>query len=260
MRGISVFVAAVLCCAAATGKDGPPEAPLRIHMLSGSREYKSEESLTAFKGYLEKRYPVRCTLSLGRDGVKEFPNLQPLEKADVLLVFCRRTKITGQQLERIQRWCKAGKPVVGLRTASHAFQTWLAFDKEVLGGDYKGHGGNDPDVKLTIPQEAKAHPVLKGIKPWKRAGKLYRNPKPAEDITLLLTATGRKDSQPVAWVRTQKNGGRVFYTSMGLPTDFQNQTFRDLMVNAIFWTARRKVPPARQGNDEPAEERPANAM
>ena len=31
----------------------------------------------------------------------------------------------------------------------------------------------------------------------------------------------------------------VFSTSMGTPEDFRNDDFRRLLVNAIFWTARR---------------------
>jgi hypothetical protein len=137
-----LLTAAWALAAPAAGQEAKPaDRPLRLHMLSGSKEYKSEPSLKAFAAWLEKRYGVRSTLSLGRDGIKELPNLAAMDKADVLVVFCRRVKITGEQLERIQKWCKAGKPVVGLRTASHAFQNWLAFDKEVLGGDYRGHGG-----------------------------------------------------------------------------------------------------------------------
>ncbi len=231
------------CWAAAAEKPTQPaKRPPRLHMLSGSKEYQSEPSLKAFAAYLEKHYGVRSTLSLGRDGIKELPNLAAMADADVLVVFCRRVKITGDQLRRIQGWCKAGKAVVGLRTASHAFQNWLAFDREVLGGDYKGHGGGEKAIEVSLNAKARSHPVLKGVRPWTRAGKLYRNPKPAADITLLLTAKGRGDSQPVAWVRTQANGGRVFYTSMGVPTDFQDATFQRLLVNAVFWTAKRGVP------------------
>ncbi|MES2694805.1 MAG: hypothetical protein V4773_15135 [Verrucomicrobiota bacterium] len=35
------------------------------------------------------------------------------------------------------------------------------------------------------------------------------------------------------------NGGRVFYTSLGVPEDFKDENFRRLLLNAINWTARR---------------------
>jgi HEAT repeat protein/type 1 glutamine amidotransferase len=209
-------------------------------MLSGSKEYRSAESLAAFKAWLESRYEARCTMSLGADGGRSLPGLDALKGADVLVVFCRRMKLPAEQLAPIRDWCRAGKPVVGIRTASHAFQTWLAFDKEVLGGDYKGHGRAEPQVRVTIASAGAGHPVLAGVWPWTRAGKLYRNPAPAGDVTVLLTGKGKGGAQPLAWVRTRR-GARVFYTSMGLPDDFQSADFRRLLANALFWTAARPV-------------------
>jgi len=39
-------------------------------------------------------------------------------------------------------------------------------------------------------------------------------------------------SEPVAWVR-QHNGGRMFYTSLGVQEDFACESFRRLLMNAI---------------------------
>ncbi len=74
-------------------------------------------------------------------------------------------------------------------------------------------------------------------------GKLYRNPNLAEDVTVLLTGVGKKEKQPVAWTRTWKkgNGERCFYTSMEYPHDFENENFMNMLVNAIFWIAKRNV-------------------
>lgn len=245
-KAAAVLIASLTCCGpllAEKAKTANP--PLKIHMISGAREYRSEPSLKAFAAYLQKNFHARCTLSPGRDGAKELPNLDALDKADVMLVFCRRLRLGPGSLEPIRNWCKAGKPVIGLRTASHAFQTWLAFDKEILGGDYHGHGGSEKEVKVTVEEKAADHPILAGVKDWVRPGKLYRNPNLAKDVAVLLTGTGSKDRQPLAWARVydKKNDGRSFYTSMGLPGDFKNQTFRKLLVNAISWTAKRNLEP-----------------
>ena len=219
------------------------EPPLRIHMISGSKEYESEPSLSALKSYLEKHYHVNCTLSLGSDGFrKDLPGIEALQQADVMLVFCRRVKPPEEQLELIKKWCAEGKPVVGIRTASHAFQGWLEFDKEVLGGDYRGHSGSE-QVQVSIEDQARDHPILAGVKEWTRQGKFYHNPNLAEDVTLLLTGTSRSEKQPLAWARTYQkhNGGRSFYTSMGLPQDFENENFKRLLANAISWTAKRSI-------------------
>jgi len=76
---------------------------------------------------------------------------------------------------------------------------------------------------------------------------MYHNPNLAEDVTVLLTRKGRKGKEPLAWARTYNKAkdGRSFYTPMGLPPDFENENFRKMLVNAIFWTAKRKVEPRR---------------
>jgi type 1 glutamine amidotransferase len=57
---------------------------------------------------------------------------------------------------------------------------------------------------------------------------------------LLLTGAIPDHTEPVAWTREHR-GGRVFYTSLGGPEDFEKDVFRRLVVNAIFWTAQRKA-------------------
>jgi len=235
-RAASLALAWVVAGAALAG-----QMPLRVHMLSGSGEYKSEQSLRKLKAYLEKHYDAICTLSLGKDKGKDLPDLDKLDQADVLVVFCRRMRLPGDQLRRIKDWCKAGKPVIGIRTASHAFQNWLEFDKIVLGGDYSGHWGNERNVPAQL--EARDHPILRGVEPWVRTSKYYKNPKIAKDATVLVTRLGKHGEKlPLAWARTYepKTPGRAFYTSMGLPEDFDNPNFLRLLANAILWTADRE--------------------
>lgn len=218
-------------------------APLRVVMVSGSGEYKSAESLPAFAKFLEQGFHVKATV-LQAKGDKEIPGLEALEEADVVLVFTRRIKLEGEQLERFKKHCLAGKPIVGVRTASHAIQTWLDFDKEVLGGNYKGHYGGGVKQSVTVNPAAKDHPVLKGVKDFESEYSLYKTGPIAADATLLMTSTTPKaaGAEPAAWVREYK-GGRVFYTSLGGLSDFENASFRQLLVNALFWTARREVEP-----------------
>ncbi len=224
-------------------REAPPPEPLRVHMISGSREYRSEPSLEQFAAFLEQNYRVRCTISRAKDGSRgPLPNLEALDEADVLLVFCRRLRPPEEQTDRIRRWCEQGKPVVGVRTASHGFQTWLEFDEQVLGGSYNRHGGAET-VRVVVEDSNANHPILDGVEGWQRRGKLYRNPDNADDTTLLMSGKGLEsaDVQPLAWARVydEDKGGRAFYTSMGLPHDFENPNFRRMLVNAIFWVAAR---------------------
>ena len=70
-------------------------------------------------------------------------------------------------------------------------------------------------------------------------------------MTLLLTGKSPKETHPLAWVRTIGDQ-RVFYTSMGLPEDFSNDTFNKLLSNAVEWTtgdtlfARAQAAPKKQ--------------
>lgn len=217
--------------------------PLKVVMVSGSAEYKSAESLPALAKHLEANYNATVTV-LQAKGDKEIPGLEALEGADVMLLFTRRIKLEGEPLERFKAYCLAGRPIVGVRTASHAIQTWLELDKEVFGGNYKGHGPGNVIQKVTANPEAKGHPVLEGVADFESPYSLYRTSPIAADATLLLTSATERPpaSEPAAWVREYK-GARVFYTSLGGLKDFENPSFRRLIVNALFWAARRSPEP-----------------
>jgi type 1 glutamine amidotransferase len=214
------------------------EKPLKLCMLSGSEEYKSNESLAAFQETVEKKLPIKCSRAFWKSKA-ELPGLDALASCDVMLLFTKRLEIPSDQLELVKKYCLAGRPIVGLRTASHAFQNWLELDRLILGGDYRGHYGSGLITKVAIASGASDHPVLKGVEPFETTSKLYKNPQPADDINLLLTGSIPEHTEPVAWTRKSRDG-RVFYTSLGGPEDFKQREFQTLLVNAIFWTARRK--------------------
>jgi type 1 glutamine amidotransferase len=212
--------------------------PLNLCMLSGSEEYKSNESLSAFQAIVEKTFPIKCTRAFWTSK-KDLPGLNALASCDVMLLFTKRLELPSEQLELVKKYCLAGRPIVGLRTASHAFQNWLELDRQVLGGDYRGHYGSGQVTRVTIANGASNHPILKGVEPFETPSKLYKNPKVADDTNVLLNGTIPEHTEPVAWTR-KNQGGRVFYTSLGGPNDFQKKVFQTLLVNAIFWTAQRK--------------------
>src|SRR5439155_3477066 len=72
---------------------------LTVCLVSGSLEYKSDESLAAFQEYLEKHYNVRCSRAF-RKSDDDLPGLESLDHCDVMLLFTRRLTIKGEQLER----------------------------------------------------------------------------------------------------------------------------------------------------------------
>jgi type 1 glutamine amidotransferase len=243
---------AIACVAMSTvwGGDSAAAAdpkPLVVCLISGSLEYESNRSLASLQKYLEDNYRVKCTRAfIEGDDETRLPGLENLETCDVALLFTRRLKLSGEDLERIKRYCTSGKPLVGVRTASHAIQTWLELDKEVLGGNYKGHFRNDLATDVTIVPEEKDHPLLIGVRPFRSAGSLYKNQGLADDCRVLMAGTSPESTEPITWTREYK-GGRIFYTALGHQKDFEEESFRRLLANALFWAAGR-APEPKKGN------------
>ena len=245
-RGIGILamlLAAGITLLAGVAARAADERPLKVCLVSGSLEYDSNESLADFQKYLESHYNAKCSRAFieGEDE-EHLPGLENLADCDVMLLFTRRLRLSGDDLQRIKDYCLSGKPVVGVRTASHAIQTWLDLDKEVLGGDYKGHYGNDLATDVEIVKSAAGDPLLAGVKPFRSAGSLYKNQNIASDCRVLMTGTSPEATQPITWTRQYK-GGRVFYTSLGHQKDFQEESFLRLLSNALFWAAGRDVEP-----------------
>jgi putative membrane-bound dehydrogenase-like protein len=228
-------------------KSDPPVEPrtktLTLALVSGSFEYKSDASLAAFQKYLEERYPVKCVPIFAKSE-KEIAGLDQLDRCDAAIFFTRRLTIDEAMLEPVKRFVKSGKPIIGLRTASHGFQNWLAMDKEVFGGDYQNHYQDKAPCDVAIVEKQKDHPILKGCSSFRSNGSLYKNPNVAADVTVLLTGSIPGHTEPVAWMR-EKDGRRVFYTSLGHPDDFKDENFLRLLVNALAWTTKSDLKPSK---------------
>ena len=217
------------------------DEPLSIHFISGSKEYKSEPSLQAFKKDLEGRYRVSITASWVKDRAENLPGVEHVAQADLLLIFARRMKLPKEQMAVIHRHWDSGKPIVGIRTSSHAFgnEDNEIFDRRVMAGNYSGHFGNEP-VAVSTERGAANHPVLKDVGKIESL-KMYKAGELGTSATLLQNGTikSKKATHAVTWTNVYK-GGRMFYTSLGVPIDFKNEHFRRMIVNAIFWTTKSK--------------------
>src|SRR5262249_36656491 len=153
-------------------------------------------------------------------GTAELPGLEALKDCDVALFFTRRLTIDGEPLAKIKDYVGAGRPIVAVRTASHGFQNWLAFGKEILGGNYQGQSRNDLTPRAAIAPGQAGPPVLKGVGGIATLGSLYKNTPIAKDAQGLMVGTSPEGTEPVAWTREHK-GARVVYTSIGAPGDFE---------------------------------------
>ena len=233
----------------------------RITMIIGENEYHTWETLPEFaRKELEWRgYQVSYVLASPTDGDSNFTNYQAIAEADLILVSARRRTPPKAMLDLLRAHVAAGKPVIGIRTASHAFaatpqsqefDSWPGFDGEVLGGHYEGHYGNKPPAAphtlVELVSSNASHLVLTGLRSgeFRVTSHLYKNTRLADTCVPLLRGRveGRDELEPVAWVNTAQDR-RVFYTSLGNPDDFQLPVFRRLLLNGILWCLHDPVPP-----------------
>lgn len=229
-----------------------------VAVLMAEDEYETERTLPEFaQERLQK--DLRVSLIYGSETERgDVPGIAAVRDADVLLVSVRRRPLKKDQLAAIRDHVAAGKGVVGIRTASHAFSplanaqveaghdAWPEFDRDVLGGNYTGHHGEpqsaDDRTRIAIVAAAARHPILRGVATgeFTSSGSLYKVSPLAKTTTVLMmgTAPGDAPQEPVAW--TNRAGkSRVFYTSLGHKDDFKNPAFKQLLDNAVRWAAEK---------------------
>ena len=224
----------------------------RVAIMVGEREYRTSQSLQRFAvEMLGKEYCCEW-ITPNTDDRNRFENIDVLDDCDALLVSVRRRTPPIGQLKRVQEFVRSGKPVIGIRTGSHAFSLrndsppggyaqWPEFDAEVFGGNYSNHYGNSLKCTVEFTLNSK-HPLLHGIEPrsFAAGGSLYRVRPLKEGATVLMEGSVvGASSEPVAWTFEREEGGRSFYTSLGHQDDFENPLFRGLLKNAIDWGVKR---------------------
>src|SRR5579871_1439460 len=123
------------------GPNGPGKGK-HIVLVSGDEEYRSEEALPQLAKILAERHGFRCTVLFAinpADGTIDpnqndnIPGLELLETADLMVIATRFRDLPDNQMKYIVAYLEAGKPVVGMRTATHAF--W--FKKHKTYANYK---------------------------------------------------------------------------------------------------------------------------
>lgn len=229
-------------------------AERHVVFMIGEDEYKTWETLPDFAAKDLKAAGYRTTIIQADASDKNnFSGLIPaLKDADLLFVSVRRRTPVKEQLDAVRAHLDAGKPLVGIRTASHAFAlrpkdkltdpklaAWQEFDPQVFGGHYTNHHGNSLKTTVTVAPGAEAHPILKGasLANFVSNGSLYKvSPLEKNTTPLLMGTVPGQPAEPVAWTHTYgTKGARVFYTSLGHPDDFQNPEFRRLLLNGVAW-------------------------
>ncbi|MDF1853141.1 MAG: GDSL-type esterase/lipase family protein [Verrucomicrobiales bacterium] len=242
-------------------------------IVVGTHHYSPQRTMPLFATELERLGFRTTVINPDWDPEKDkrgLPGLEALAEADVAVFFTRFLKLDDEQLANITRYLESGKPVVGFRTSTHAFNypkedpraKWNDdFGKDALGTPYLIHLAGKTQIKLA--DGGAKHPILTGVdsESWESPGTLYLT-KTEPGIQPLLVGTGNSKrtgkvtnqfgthelektmTDTVAWTWENKWGGQTFSTSLGHVGDFAVPQSMRVMVNGVFWAAGVDVPDA----------------
>lgn len=258
------------------GEKGPGKGR-HIVLISGDEEYRSEEALPALGRLLSEQHGFDCTVlfAINRETGRidptvtdNIPGLHLLKKADIMILFTRFRNLPAEQMRYFEDYLKEGKPILALRTATHAFNFpkespyfkysynsdvmgWEGgFGKQILGETWISHHGDHGSEGTMTIKTTSEHSILTGVKPIWVPTDVYTAAPSADAIVLLLGQPTRgmdansplnrnKSPMPVAWTKLYrvKEGkqGKVFTTTMGSSVDMLDENFRRLLINATFW-------------------------
>ena len=224
-----------------------------------TNNYEAHNTMPQFAETLEREHGYKVTVLLGKGdhGSYRYPSMEALSKADLLVVFARRIALPHEQMNAIKSYLSKGKPLIGIRTANHAFavqgkvgdvadgfEDWPEFVADFLGCENRGYGPHELGYDVTLVPEAASHPIVKDlqIKQWHSKGGIYKVALLDKEATVLLTGkvNGSDSVEPIAWTRNAGKS-RVFYISLGYPDDFQTPQFISLLTNGIKWALDKKA-------------------
>ncbi len=240
---------------------------------------------------LHDRFGFRTTVcyALATDGsvdpnrLDSIDGLEALDDADLLVLFTRFRRLPDEQLAHITGYVESGRPVVGFRTATHAFrypegdphaaEMNEAWPTRVFGQHWITHHGHFDDgerplTSVTVAAGAEESPILRGVEPFAAFSWLYHVDGGTDalsgDCLPLLRGTALRSShvgeearyppvQPVAWTKTYTGTSgkpaRVFFSTLGHPYDFEIPAMRRLAVQGILWALGREADIPAQGVD-----------
>jgi hypothetical protein len=265
------------------GAPGPGNGR-RIVFLSGDEEYRSEEGLPMLAKILAQRQGFDCTVLfsinptngyIDPDCQTNLPGIEALDQADLCIMLLRFREWPDDRMKHFVDYLNAGKPIIGLRTSTHAFAysrnknspyakyDWSSsqwpggFGQQVLGDTWVSHHGDhgSESTRGIINEKFKDHPVLRGVTDLWWPTDVYTVSHLPADAQVLVwgqVLAGMKPTDapvvgpkneplmPLIWVREYKSESgkvsKIVATTAGAAVDLQNEGLRRLIVNACFWT------------------------
>ena len=168
-----------------------PGAGKHVVLVSGDEEYRSEEALPQLGKILAVRHGFTCTVlfaidpdtgEINPDHQTNIPGLEALADADLMIIATRFRNLPDEQMQHIDACVRSGRPIIGLRTATHAFAlpkesafahySWNAggdrpqgFGRQVLGETWIAHHGahGSEATRGLIADGAADHPINRGV-------------------------------------------------------------------------------------------------
>lgn len=256
-----------------------------IVLISGDEEYRSEESLPMLARILTEHHGFKTTVLFSIDPetgfvdptyTKNIPGLEHLASADLMIIATRFRELPDAQMKFVVDYLTSGRPVIGFRTATHAFnygkdssspyakygyssqqKSWEGgFGKQVLGETWVSHHGihgqEGTRGLINGVLQAQGHPILKGVKDIWGPSDVYTIAELVPDAQVLVwgqSSLGMDDKSPLSWEKTimpvawtksyavdSGKTGKVFTTTMGSAIDFLSEDLRRLVVNACYWS------------------------
>ena len=264
------------------GKEGPGKGK-HIVFVTGDEEYRSEELAPMLAKILAVRHGFNCTVLFSlnpSDGTIDPLNqtnvvgASKLLDADMMVIFTRFRELPDDQMKYVADFVNSGKPILGIRTATHAFEIkrnprsayakydWRSkewpggFGQHVLGDTWVDHHGNHghESTRGVINDSFKNHPVLKGVEDIWGPTDVYTIAHLPKDASVLVwgqvlegmnptdkPVTGPKNNpmMPLIWTRnyTGESGksSRILCSTIGAAVDVKSEGLRRLLVNACYW-------------------------
>lgn len=271
------------------GKSGPGKGK-HVVMLSGDEEYRSEEALPMLGKILSQRHGFKCTVLFPinpTDGTIDpnvqtnIPGVENVKEADLVVLFFRFRELPDEQMKHFVDHINAGKPIIAIRTSTHAFEIkrnkssayakydWRSkewpggFGRQVLGDTWVSHHGGHgtQSARGIINKEQSQHAVLRGVEDIWGPSDVYgiiHLPTEAKVLVYGQVIEGMKPTDkpvegkkndpmmPMIWVRDYKaESGKVCRTltsTIGAAVDMESEGLRRLFVNACYWMTGLEVP------------------
>jgi len=266
------------------GKQGPGQGK-HVVLLSGDEEYRSEEAMPMLAKILAARHGFKCTVlfavnpadyTIDPVTLTNIPGMEALDSADVCVMALRFRDLPDSQMKHFVNYLNSGKPLIALRTSTHAFQyppdsrspfakyDWRnrdwpgGFGQQVLGETWVSHHGDHgkESTRGIIEPANRGNPLLSGVNDiWVPTDVYTVSHLPVDALVLLRgeVLSGMKPADapvegaknhpmmPVAWVRDYTGAlgkkSKIFTTTMGAAVDLENEGLRRLLVNACYWAA-----------------------